>query len=114
MSEARKPARRSGQKPGGHSGRNTAPRQTRRPTQAAVDPARTAARDVLRAVRERDAYANLVLPALLRERKLDSRDAALATELTYGAARARDCSTPSSPTPPTVPSTRSTGHCSTC
>lgn len=89
MSEARKPARRSGQKPGGHTGRNTAPRQTRRPTQSAVDPARTAARDVLRAVRERDAYANLVLPALLRERKLDSRDAALATELTYGAARAQ-------------------------
>jgi 16S rRNA (cytosine967-C5)-methyltransferase len=54
-----------------------------------MDPARTAARDVLRAVRERDAYANLVLPALLRERKLDSRDAALATELTYGAARAQ-------------------------
>lgn len=89
MSEARRPARRSGQKPGGHTGRNTAPRQTRRPTQSAVDPARTAARDVLRAVRERDAYANLVLPALLRERKLDSRDAALATELTYGAARAQ-------------------------
>ncbi len=89
MSEARRPARRSGQKPGGHTGRNTAPRQTRRPSQSAADPARTAARDVLRAVRERDAYANLVLPALLRERKLDSRDAALATELTYGAARAQ-------------------------
>jgi len=44
---------------------------------------------VLRAVRERDAYANLVLPGLLRERRLDGRDAALATELAYGAARAR-------------------------
>lgn len=45
------------------------------------------ARDVLRAVRERDAYANLVLPVLLRERRLDGRDAALATELAYGACR---------------------------
>lgn len=42
---------------------------------------------MLRAVRERDAYANLVLPALLRERGLSGRDAALATELAYGACR---------------------------
>ncbi|GAB33176.1 RsmB/NOP family class I SAM-dependent RNA methyltransferase [Gordonia otitidis] len=53
-----------------------------------VDPVRETARDVLRAVRERDAYANLVLPKLLRERKITGRDAALATELTYGTARA--------------------------
>jgi 16S rRNA (cytosine967-C5)-methyltransferase len=53
------------------------------------DPARRAALDVLRAVRERDAYANLVLPDLLRERRITGRDAALATELTYGAARAQ-------------------------
>ncbi|MDX6196868.1 MAG: rRNA (cytosine967-C5)-methyltransferase [Actinomycetota bacterium] len=53
----------------------------------AVDPARLAAYDVLKAVRERDAYANLVLPALLRERRLDTRDAAFATELAYGALR---------------------------
>ena len=46
-----------------------------------------AAYDVLVAVRERDAYANLVLPALLRERKLDTRDAAFATELAYGTLR---------------------------
>jgi len=43
--------------------------------------------EVLRAVRERDAYANLLLPALLRERGLTGRDAALATELTYGTLR---------------------------
>ena len=43
--------------------------------------------EVLRAVRERDAYANLVLPALLRERGLTGRDAALATELSYGTLR---------------------------
>ncbi|SDC68095.1 RsmB/NOP family class I SAM-dependent RNA methyltransferase [Actinokineospora iranica] len=54
----------------------------------ADDPARRAALDVLRAVRAEDAYANLVLPKLLRERKISGRDAALATELTYGASRA--------------------------
>lgn len=55
----------------------------------AVDPARAAARDTLRAVRERDAYANLVLPKMLRERGITGRDAAFATELTYGTARAQ-------------------------
>ncbi|MDP9240703.1 MAG: rRNA small subunit methyltransferase B, partial [Actinomycetota bacterium] len=53
------------------------------------DPARRAAYDVLSAVRERDAYANLVLPGLLRERRLSGRDAALATELAYGTLRAQ-------------------------
>ena len=47
------------------------------------------ARDVVRAVRERDAYANLLLPSMLRERGLSGRDAALATELTYGTLRAQ-------------------------
>ncbi|MFW0784951.1 transcription antitermination factor NusB [Gordonia sp. CPCC 206044] len=54
-----------------------------------IDPARSAARDTLRAIRERDAYANLVLPKMLRERKITGRDAALATELAYGSARAQ-------------------------
>ena len=53
------------------------------------DEPRIVARDVLRAVRERDAYANLVLPGLLRDRKLSGRDAAFATELAYGACRAQ-------------------------
>jgi 16S rRNA (cytosine967-C5)-methyltransferase len=53
------------------------------------DPARQAALDTLRAVRERDAYANLVLPGLLRARRITGRDAALATELAYGASRAQ-------------------------
>ncbi|WOC14195.1 RsmB/NOP family class I SAM-dependent RNA methyltransferase [Gordonia sp. MP11Mi] len=53
----------------------------------ATDPARRVALDVLRAVRRDDAYANLLLPRLLRERGLDRRDKALATELTYGTAR---------------------------
>lgn len=51
------------------------------------DPVRILAFQALRAVDERDAYANLVLPALLREAKLDRRDAALATELVYGTLR---------------------------
>ncbi|HZP53039.1 RsmB/NOP family class I SAM-dependent RNA methyltransferase [Actinocrinis sp.] len=54
-----------------------------------TDPARLAAYDTLRAVAEREAYANLVLPRLLAERRLDARDAALATELAYGALRGR-------------------------
>jgi 16S rRNA (cytosine967-C5)-methyltransferase len=44
---------------------------------------------VLRAVDDRDAYANLLLPALLTERGLTGRDAAFATELTYGTLRGR-------------------------
>jgi 16S rRNA (cytosine967-C5)-methyltransferase len=44
---------------------------------------------VLAAVTDRDAYANLLLPQLLRERDLDERDAAFATQLAYGALRAQ-------------------------
>ena len=43
----------------------------------------------MRAVADRDAYANLLLPALLSERGLTGRDAAFATELTYGTLRGR-------------------------
>jgi 16S rRNA (cytosine967-C5)-methyltransferase len=39
-------------------------------------------------VRERDAYANLVLPSILHRYRLRDRDAALATELGYGTLRA--------------------------
>ena len=53
------------------------------------DPARRAAYDTLRAVSGHDAYANLVLPGLLTERRVDTRDAALATELAYGTLRAQ-------------------------
>jgi 16S rRNA (cytosine967-C5)-methyltransferase len=53
------------------------------------DPAREAALETLRAVREDDAYANLTLPKLLRERRISGRDAALATDLAYGACRAQ-------------------------
>lgn len=44
---------------------------------------------MMTAVRERSAYANLSLPAELRRAKLDERDSALATELTYGTLRAQ-------------------------
>jgi 16S rRNA (cytosine967-C5)-methyltransferase len=44
---------------------------------------------VLRAVAERDAYANLMLPSVLAQRGLSGRDAALATELAYGTLRGR-------------------------
>ncbi|PFG43243.1 16S rRNA (cytosine967-C5)-methyltransferase [Isoptericola jiangsuensis] len=54
-----------------------------------TDPARTAAFDVLREVDASDAYANLVLPPLLRERGLTGRDAAFATEVCYGTLRLR-------------------------
>ncbi|MEU7431570.1 transcription antitermination factor NusB [Streptomyces sioyaensis] len=55
------------------------------------DPVRILAFEALRAVDERDAYANLVLPPLLRKAReredFDTRDAALATELVYGSLR---------------------------
>ncbi|WP_245352322.1 RsmB/NOP family class I SAM-dependent RNA methyltransferase [Pseudonocardia parietis] len=44
---------------------------------------------MLTAVRERDAYANLALPGILRRHGLRDRDAALATELGYGTLRAQ-------------------------
>jgi 16S rRNA (cytosine967-C5)-methyltransferase len=53
-----------------------------------VDPARWAAYEAVAAVHRDDAYANLVLPAILRERGMFGRDAAFATELTYGTLRA--------------------------
>jgi 16S rRNA (cytosine967-C5)-methyltransferase len=48
-----------------------------------------AALELLTAVRVRNAYANLALPAILRRHRLRDRDAALATELGYGTLRAR-------------------------
>lgn len=52
-----------------------------------ITPARLVAFDVLMAVDEADAYANLALPAKIRELGLSSTDAGLATELTYGTLR---------------------------
>ena len=52
-----------------------------------ADPARLVAFKVLREVSASDAYANLVLPKMIREFQLDRRDAGFATELAYGALR---------------------------
>lgn len=52
-----------------------------------ADTARTAALEVLEAVRTRDAYANLLLPRVLRDQGLSGRDAAFTTELVYGTLR---------------------------
>ncbi|MCG5212376.1 RsmB/NOP family class I SAM-dependent RNA methyltransferase [Streptosporangium sp. KLBMP 9127] len=65
---------------GGDAGRARARKPVR-------DEARNTAYDVLRAVDERDAYANLMMPKLIRDRRLSGRDAALATELAYGTLR---------------------------
>lgn len=73
----------------------TAPRRgNRRPParrhRPALDGARLTAFDVLDGVSSRAAYANLLLPQLLRERAADlaDRDAAFATQLAYGTLRA--------------------------
>ncbi|MGV0603744.1 RsmB/NOP family class I SAM-dependent RNA methyltransferase [Mycolicibacterium sp. XJ1904] len=65
------------------------PRSDRPQRRKPLDPPRRVAFDVLRAVSEKDAYANLALPALLRERGISGRDAAFATELAYGACRTK-------------------------
>lgn len=52
-----------------------------------VAAARRVAVEVLAAVRDDDAYANLLLPARIRQAGLNTVDAALATELTYGTLR---------------------------
>jgi 16S rRNA (cytosine967-C5)-methyltransferase len=70
---------------GDRSRTSQAPSERRKRT----DPARMAAFDVLREVDESDAYANLVLPPLLRERHIRGRDAGFATELAYGTLRLR-------------------------
>ena len=52
-----------------------------------VQPARRIALEVIAAVREDDAYANLLLPVKLERARLDPVDAALTTELAYGTLR---------------------------
>jgi len=84
---AHAPRRAARPRPGrDHPGRPASRSGAARPR---TDPARRTAYDVLRAVADRDAYANLLLPALLAERGLTGRDAAFATELTYGTLRGR-------------------------
>lgn len=68
-------------RPGGRPPRD---RERSRPRH---DDPRRVAYETLTAVHRDDAYANLVLPRLLGQSRLDSRDAALATELAYGTLR---------------------------
>jgi 16S rRNA (cytosine967-C5)-methyltransferase len=78
------PPRRPSRRPGSGGRRHPA---TRRPV---LDGARLTAYDLLDGVSSRAAYANLLLPQLLRERpELDERDAAFATQLAYGTLRAQ-------------------------
>ncbi|MGY1838629.1 MULTISPECIES: RsmB/NOP family class I SAM-dependent RNA methyltransferase [unclassified Modestobacter] len=81
------PERRVGSKRRNDPGTGNQRPQSRRhrPT---LDGARLTAYDVLEGVSSRDAYANLLLPQLLRERQLEPRDAAFATQLAYGTLRA--------------------------
>ncbi|MFP3465489.1 RsmB/NOP family class I SAM-dependent RNA methyltransferase [Leifsonia sp. SIMBA_070] len=73
----------SGRRGGGAPGR----RGPARPPETHVQPARRVALEVLQAVRESDAYANLLLPTKINRAALSTADAALATELTYGTLR---------------------------
>jgi 16S rRNA (cytosine967-C5)-methyltransferase len=70
---------------------NTRPNHTAQSNHIArsnhVQEARRIAFDVIAAVRESDAYANLLLPTRISRAKLSSADAGLATELTYGTLR---------------------------
>ncbi|WP_350352307.1 transcription antitermination factor NusB [Microbacterium sp. A8/3-1] len=85
---------RSARRPQGRSGGEARPtnrgeRSGGRGPSRAVQPARQVAYDVLRAVSDSDAYANLMLPTAIAEAGLTPQDAALATELTYGTLRRR-------------------------
>jgi 16S rRNA (cytosine967-C5)-methyltransferase len=73
-----------GRPPGGREDRSGRPPRGRRP---ALDPARELAYEAIAAVHRDEAYANLVLPRLLRASGVSGRDAAFATELTYGTLR---------------------------
>lgn len=61
--------------------------EARAHAQAYAQPARRVALDVISAVRESDAYANLLLPTRIARAALSPADAGLATELTYGTLR---------------------------
>jgi 16S rRNA (cytosine967-C5)-methyltransferase len=71
----------------GKRGANDDAAAAKRDTARRANLPRRTAYDVLKAVRDREAYANLLLPRLLADRQLTGRDAALATELAYGTLR---------------------------
>ncbi|MFA6577236.1 MAG: transcription antitermination factor NusB, partial [Nocardioides sp.] len=73
--------------PRGSAPRSGAPRSSG--PRLEIDVPRLAAYEVLKAVRVDGAYANLVLPAVIRHFKLEARDAAFTTELASGTLRMR-------------------------
>ncbi len=73
--------------PGGSGGPSDRARSRGRAGKPVVDLARRTAYDVLASVRSRDAYANLLLAAALRDAAMHGKDAALATEIVYGSLR---------------------------
>ncbi|MET0422385.1 MAG: transcription antitermination factor NusB [Actinoplanes sp.] len=79
-------------RPRGHGGpgyeRDKGSGRAPRAGRPSSDPARQAAYEAIAAVHRDDAYANLVLSGILRDSGLHGRDAAFATELTYGTLRA--------------------------
>ena len=81
MRDNRRPQRQDTPPPKNGPARKTAP------SRVTVQPARRVAFDVIRAVGESDAYANLLLPVRMERATLTGPDAALATELTYGTLR---------------------------
>ncbi|KJQ54779.1 RsmB/NOP family class I SAM-dependent RNA methyltransferase [Microbacterium sp. SA39] len=85
----RPPRRNPARSGGGARPTHDAERAARRGPDRSVQPARRVAYDVLRAVSDSDAYANLLLPTAIAEAGLTPQDAALATELTYGTLRRR-------------------------
>ncbi|TFD33406.1 RsmB/NOP family class I SAM-dependent RNA methyltransferase [Cryobacterium cryoconiti] len=82
MSDDRVQGRKNGAR--SESGRTS---ERARPQADVVQPARRVAYEVIAAVRESDAYANLLLPTRIKRAALSTADAALATELTYGTLR---------------------------
>jgi 16S rRNA (cytosine967-C5)-methyltransferase len=76
-------------RPGGARDRRGSGPRPPRGGRPLVDPARQAAYETVAAVHRDEAYANLALPRILRELRLHGRDAAFATELTYGTLRMR-------------------------
>lgn len=87
--EQRRPPRRNPGRSEGPRASNDRERGAGRGPTRTVQPARRVAYDVLRAVSDSEAYANLLLPTVIAEAKLTPQDAALATELTYGTLRRR-------------------------
>ena len=75
----------AGDRRSGGGSRRPAGARANRPDRVARS--RIVAYEVLEAVRESDAYANLLLPTRIERARLSEADAAFATELTYGTLR---------------------------